>query len=51
LNRIKLFLIVGQDAQANGYVASLKSSSETKMGLLHGAYGRNSTQLMTAPAK
>ncbi|KAJ7892856.1 MFS general substrate transporter [Mycena olivaceomarginata] len=28
-----------QDAQANGYVASLKSSSETKMGLLHGAYG------------
>ncbi|KAJ7269868.1 major facilitator superfamily domain-containing protein [Mycena rebaudengoi] len=28
-----------QDAQANGYVASLASNSETKMGLLHGAYG------------
>ncbi|KAJ7121116.1 major facilitator superfamily domain-containing protein [Mycena epipterygia] len=28
-----------QDAQANGYIASLKNSPETKMGLLHGAYG------------
>ncbi|KAF9077556.1 major facilitator superfamily domain-containing protein [Rhodocollybia butyracea] len=28
-----------QDAQANGYVASLKTHSETKMGLLHAAYG------------
>ncbi|KAF7360332.1 MFS domain-containing protein [Mycena venus] len=28
-----------QDAQANGYVASLKHSPEIKMGLLHGAYG------------
>ncbi|KAF8187039.1 major facilitator superfamily domain-containing protein [Mycena galopus ATCC 62051] len=28
-----------QDAQANGYVASLKHNPETKMGLLHGAYG------------
>ncbi|KAJ7832081.1 major facilitator superfamily domain-containing protein [Mycena olivaceomarginata] len=28
-----------QDAQANGYVASLKNNPETKMGLLHGAYG------------
>lgn len=28
-----------QDAQANGYVASLKDNSETKMGLLHAAYG------------
>ncbi|KAJ6627841.1 major facilitator superfamily domain-containing protein [Mycena sp. CBHHK59/15] len=28
-----------QDAQANGYVASLKNNSEIKMGLLHGAYG------------
>ncbi|KAL1722942.1 major facilitator superfamily domain-containing protein [Schizophyllum commune] len=28
-----------QDAQANGYVASLKDSSEAKMGFLHAAYG------------
>ncbi|KAJ7609796.1 MFS general substrate transporter [Mycena polygramma] len=28
-----------QDAQANGYVAGLKHNPETKMGLLHGAYG------------
>ncbi|KAK7044707.1 MFS domain-containing protein [Favolaschia claudopus] len=28
-----------QDAQANGYVASLKHNPEIKMGLLHGAYG------------
>ncbi|KAJ7158305.1 major facilitator superfamily domain-containing protein [Mycena crocata] len=28
-----------QDAQANGYIASLKYNPETKMGLLHGAYG------------
>ncbi|KAK7044715.1 MFS domain-containing protein [Favolaschia claudopus] len=28
-----------QDAQANGYVASLRHSPEIKMGLLHGAYG------------
>lgn len=28
-----------QDAQANGYIASLKHSPETKMGLLHAAYG------------
>lgn len=28
-----------QDAQANGYVASMKNSPETKMGILHAAYG------------
>ncbi|KAJ7108525.1 major facilitator superfamily domain-containing protein [Mycena epipterygia] len=28
-----------QDAQANGYIASLKHNPEIKMGLLHGAYG------------
>ncbi|KAI4520809.1 MFS general substrate transporter [Schizophyllum commune Loenen D] len=28
-----------QDAQANGYVASLKDNSEAKMGFLHAAYG------------
>jgi len=28
-----------QDAQANGFVASLKSNAETKMGFLHAAYG------------
>ncbi|EKM74811.1 hypothetical protein AGABI1DRAFT_116723 [Agaricus bisporus var. burnettii JB137-S8] len=28
-----------QDAQANGFVANLRSDSETKMGLLHAAYG------------
>ncbi|KAF7325726.1 MFS domain-containing protein [Mycena kentingensis (nom. inval.)] len=28
-----------QDAQANGYIASLKHHPEIKMGLLHGAYG------------
>ncbi|KAL0960048.1 hypothetical protein HGRIS_011696 [Hohenbuehelia grisea] len=28
-----------QDAQANGYVASLKNNAEAKMGILHAAYG------------
>ncbi|KAF8843925.1 MFS general substrate transporter [Paxillus ammoniavirescens] len=28
-----------QDAQANGFVASLKDNAEAKMGLLHAAYG------------
>ncbi|KAL1740986.1 major facilitator superfamily domain-containing protein [Schizophyllum fasciatum] len=28
-----------QDAQANGYVASLANNSEAKMGMLHAAYG------------
>ncbi|KAJ7634865.1 MFS general substrate transporter [Roridomyces roridus] len=28
-----------QDAQANGYTAGLSHNAETKMGLLHGAYG------------
>ncbi|KAI9463115.1 MFS general substrate transporter [Boletus coccyginus] len=28
-----------QDAQANGFVASLKNNAETKMGILHAAYG------------
>ncbi|KAF8664609.1 hypothetical protein AX16_000708 [Volvariella volvacea WC 439] len=28
-----------QDAQANGFVASIKKNAETKMGLLHAAYG------------
>ncbi|KAF8813139.1 MFS general substrate transporter [Phlegmacium glaucopus] len=28
-----------QDAQANGFVATLKDNAETKMGLLHAAYG------------
>ncbi|KAF9528584.1 major facilitator superfamily domain-containing protein [Crepidotus variabilis] len=28
-----------QDAQANGFVATLKSNPETKMGILHAAYG------------
>ena len=28
-----------KDAQANGYVASLKDNAETKMGILHAAYG------------
>ncbi|KAJ3824255.1 MFS general substrate transporter [Lentinula raphanica] len=28
-----------EDAQSNGYVASLKQHSETKMGLLHATYG------------
>ncbi|KAK1223948.1 hypothetical protein PQX77_013169 [Marasmius sp. AFHP31] len=28
-----------QDAQANGFVASLRENTETKMGLLHAAYG------------
>ncbi|KAJ8516259.1 hypothetical protein ONZ45_g6401 [Pleurotus djamor] len=28
-----------QDAQANGYVASIKENAETKMGILHAAYG------------
>jgi hypothetical protein len=32
LSRIK-------DAQANGYVASLRDGSETKMGILHAVYG------------
>ena len=30
---------VDEDAQANGFVASLKDNAETKMGLLHAAYG------------
>jgi hypothetical protein len=30
-----------QDAQANGFVAALKDNSETKMGLLHAAYGEH----------
>jgi fucose permease len=28
-----------QDAQANGYIASLTDGAETKMGILHAAYG------------
>lgn len=28
-----------QDAQANGYVASLRDNKETKMGILHAVYG------------
>ena len=28
-----------KDAQANGYVASLRDGSETKMGILHAVYG------------
>ena len=28
-----------QDAQANGFVATLKDNAETKMGILHAAYG------------
>lgn len=28
-----------QDSQSNGFVASLKENSATKMGLLHAAYG------------
>ncbi|KAF8191791.1 MFS general substrate transporter [Pholiota molesta] len=28
-----------QDAQANGFVATLQSNAETKMGILHAAYG------------
>nr|GAT52960.1 predicted protein [Mycena chlorophos] len=28
-----------QDAQSNGYIASLKNNPEIKMGLLHGTYG------------
>lgn len=35
-----------QDAQANGYVASLKENPETKMGILHAAYGAGA---LTAP--
>ncbi|KAF8068709.1 MFS general substrate transporter [Lyophyllum atratum] len=31
--------IAMQDAQANGYVASLESNAEAKMGLLHAVYG------------
>ncbi|KAF4564724.1 hypothetical protein EYR40_010896 [Pleurotus pulmonarius] len=31
--------IAMQDAQANGYVASIKENAETKMGILHAAYG------------
>jgi len=33
------FGLAVQDAQANGYVASLKNNAETKMGILHAAYG------------
>lgn len=29
-----------QDAQANGFVASLKDNAEAKMGMLHAAYGK-----------
>lgn len=28
-----------KDAQASGFVASIKENSETKMGILHAAYG------------
>ena len=28
-----------QNAQANGFVATLKDNAETKMGILHAAYG------------
>ncbi|KAF9495023.1 MFS general substrate transporter [Pleurotus eryngii] len=31
--------IAMQDAQANGYVASIKENAETKMGILHATYG------------
>ncbi|KAJ8694718.1 hypothetical protein PTI98_007369 [Pleurotus ostreatus] len=31
--------IAMQDAQANGYVASIQEGAETKMGILHAAYG------------
>jgi hypothetical protein len=31
--------ISGQDAQVNGYVISLQDNPETKMGILHAAYG------------
>lgn len=31
-----------QDSQSNGFVASLKENSATKMGLLHAAYGSSS---------
>lgn len=34
LNRVVL-----QDAGANGFVASLKDNSSTKMGILHAVYG------------
>lgn len=30
-----------QDAQANGFVATLKDNPEAKMGILHAAYGRS----------
>jgi len=33
------FGLAVQDAQANGFVASLKDNAETKMGILHAAYG------------
>ncbi|KAF8234579.1 MFS general substrate transporter [Tricholoma matsutake] len=33
------FGLAVQDAQANGFVASLKDNAETKMGFLHAAYG------------
>ena len=29
-----------QDAQSNGYVASLTDKPEAKMGMLHAAYGK-----------
>jgi len=31
--------ICRKDALANGYVGSLKSHAETKMGIMHAAYG------------
>jgi hypothetical protein len=31
---------ITQDAQANGFVASLKDNPEAKMGMLHAAYGK-----------
>ena len=30
---------VNQDAQASGFIATLKDNEETKMGFLHAAYG------------
>lgn len=40
------FGIALQDAQANGFVASLQHNAETKMGILHAAYGAGA---FTAP--
>jgi hypothetical protein len=36
-----------KDAQANGYVATLKDNAETKMGILHAAYGMYTTDPKT----